>query len=160
MRTDSSSVLSLFLWIGGIPPILSGITAALFPDVYLQFTGAEQFLDPHGHATAVFLLSLQGGDAFVAGTARIIGAIWGNLSVKRFLAATGIVHSGFEIWLLLSTLMDWQTRFPREPFDSALLVEIWFFVALHGLLVMGFTYGLIQRDGPTSMQTTEFEKGS
>lgn len=137
----------MLLWIGGVPPVLSGLVAALVPDVYFQFAGVESVFEPSGYAVAAFILSLQGGDAFVAGTARIIGALYGNLTVKKLLGIVAIAHSCFELWLLPTHFMKWSANYPELKPSGLLLVEVGFFILLHLTLVIGFTWALFFRRG-------------
>lgn len=148
VRNRQSSILTLWLLLGGVPPVLSGLIAALAPKLYVEFAGATDMFEPRGYAAILFVLSLQGGDAFGAGAMCIIGAVYGNLTVKKLFAAVGIAHSCFELWLLPTSYMHWSANHPDAQFSTISLAELWFFFAGHALLVIGFTYGLLVKDAP------------
>ena len=58
--------LSILLWLGGVPPIMSGILASIVPVWYLELTGVTDIISPAGKQALAFLFHLQGGDAWVA----------------------------------------------------------------------------------------------
>ncbi|WP_231512948.1 hypothetical protein [Haloferax mediterranei] len=141
---SANRVLTITLIIGGIAPVLSGILAMFFGDQYIYLMGSDiqgMFTD-HTYPFLLSWVNLQGGDAFVAGISRVIVALIGAYSVKRVFAAVGIFHSLFEMWLLPTQALSWchLTGQCRPLF----VVEIWAFVALHVVLIVGFSYGLYQ----------------
>jgi len=94
-------MLNLFLWLGGLPPVISGICIVLNSELYTGII-ATNIVSLCGNAWPYvsLWLQLQGGDAFVGGMGRIIVAQVGNLRTKKLVAFVGIFHSLFEIWLL------------------------------------------------------------
>lgn len=137
--------LSVFLWLGGVPPLISGVTAMALPHQYGGAVSARMgdFLTPAQLALLTFTLSLQGGDAAVAGLARIFVATWGNLRLKQWMGAVAILHSSFELWLLPSRFLTWCLR-PDVPACRPFVVtEVWAFMALHVVLVAGFAVLLL-----------------
>lgn len=146
MRYSQSSILTFWLLAGGVPAVISGLVAGLAPTLYLDFGGAQDIFEPQGYTAAAFILSLQGGDAFGAGAMRIIGAVYGNLTVKKLFAAIGIVHSCFELRLLLTSFLHRSENFPNIEFSTLAFAEFWFFLAGHAVLIVAFTYGLTVRD--------------
>ena len=88
------------------------------------------------------VLRLQGGDAFVAGAARVSVAVWGGLRLKRWLAGIGIAHSGFELWLLPTKLLGWCRDHPEAGCGAGFHAVVFGFLALHAVLIAGFAVGL------------------
>lgn len=136
---------SVFLWLGGVPPLLSGVVAIALPHEYGSAVSARMgdFLAPAQLALLAFTLSLQGGDAAVAGLARIFVAIWGNLRLKQWMGAVAILHSSFELWLLPSRFLIWCTRPDAPGCRPFIVTEVWAFMALHVVLVAGFAVLLL-----------------
>jgi hypothetical protein len=150
-RRRVSHWLSVFLWLGGVPPLLSGVTAMALPAQYAGAVSARmgEFLAPAQMALLTFTLSLQGGDAAVAGLARIFVAIWGDLKLKQWMGAVAILHSSFELWLLPSRFLTWCLR-PDVPACRPFVVtEVWAFIALHLALVGGFAVLLLRSRRPS-----------
>lgn len=138
-----SSALSALLWLGGLPPLVSGLVAVLAPGIYLRLTLDVGRFDSTAYSLLLFLLRLQGGDAFVAGAARIAVAACGDLRLKKLLAVPAIAHSAFELWLLPSRLLAWCNSHPEAGCSEMLVAEVWLFMALHAVLVCGFTVVLL-----------------
>lgn len=151
-RRSQSSILTLWLVLGGVPPVISGIVAGLTPNAYIEFAGAESVFEPMGRVAAWFIISLQGGDAFGAGAMRLVGAVYGNLKVKKLFAAIGIVHCCFELWLLSSSYLHWEKNYPEYDFSALGMLEFWFFFLGHILLLLGFSYGLLVKDAQAEKQ--------
>jgi hypothetical protein len=131
---------SVFLWLGGVPPLISGATAMALPHLYAGAVSARmsEFLAPAQFAALTFTLSLQGGDAAVAGLARLFVALWGNLRLKQWMGAVAIFHSSFELWLLPSRFLAWCLRPDGPGCRPFVVTEVWAFMALHVVLVVGF----------------------
>ena len=141
---SADRLLTVFLVLGGVPPMLFGFFAMFFGEAYFHFigSGVAQSLG-HGQGFAIFLGNLQGGDAFVAGSCRLAAAFLGSLNLKRIFAAIGIFHSGFELWLLPTKLLTWCKTTPAAACSDLFYVELYFFLGLHGLLVLGFATGIV-----------------
>lgn len=135
-REQESRWLSVMLWLGGVPPVLSGLLAATVPGWYLALTGVPDALAPAGSQAAAFLWHLQGGDAFIAGTARIAVAALGTLALKRILGALMILHSAYELWLIPTHAFTWCER-NAGVCTELYRLELWAFLALHVVLVVG-----------------------
>jgi hypothetical protein len=137
-------LLKTFLLVGGFPPILSGLEAGLAPEAYLNGMGPalDALFGEETYPLLVFMLQLQGGDAFVAGAGRVLVALMGRLRLMRWMAGVGILHSGFEIWLLPQRLLGWSHDLPGAEFSTLLDTLVWSFVALHILLVLGYSTAL------------------
>lgn len=139
-------ILFWSLILGGIPPMASGIVAVFFQDFYFQFVGAgvpDMFAGDTYGLTAV-ILNLQGGDAFVAGSSRVLIAFLGGLMLMRTVAFIGIFHSIYEIWLLSQRLIPWCGDTLSAQCGNLFYAELWGFIALHIILVFGFCYGIIK----------------
>lgn len=139
-------ILFYALLFGGFPPMISGLFAVFLHDVYLNFIGAGvlTILDGPAYGLTTVIANLQGGDAFVAGSARVAVAFLGGLLLMRVVAAIGILHSLFEIWLLSQKLLPWCDATPSAMCSEIFHVEIWFFLLLHLVLVLGFAIGIIR----------------
>lgn len=142
--SSADRVLTITLLLGGLAPVLSGVGAMFFGDQYIWLMGngvRGMFTDNTYHLLITWL-NLQGGDAFVAGISRIIVALAGAYGLKRWFAAVGIFHSCFELWLLPTKALPWchLTGQCRPIF----VAEVWAFIALHVVLVAGFSYGLVR----------------
>lgn len=138
-------VLFWTLLLGGVPPMASGVAAMFFHDAYFNFVGAgvpSLFAGPTYGLTHI-VLNLQGGDAFVAGSARVIVAFVGSLGVMRLFAGIGLLHSLFEIWLLSQRLLPWCVATPSAGCRDIFVAEVWGFIGLHLVLVAGFSIGLM-----------------
>lgn len=133
--------LSILLWLGGVPPIISGICASIAPNWYLAMTGVPDALSPAGNQALAFVFHLQGGDAWVGGAARIAVAVLGGLLLKRIMVAMIILHSSYEIWLLPARGVSWCTAHPGIC-TPLYRMELWAFVLLHVVLVLGSIWAL------------------
>jgi hypothetical protein len=133
--------LSILLWLGGVPPIISGVLASTVPDWYLKMTGVTEILSPAGKQALAFLFHLQGGDAWVGGSARIAVAVLGSLALKRILAILMIVHSSYELWLLPTHAFSWCADHPGVCTPDY-ISELWLFILLHAVLVAGSVWVL------------------
>ncbi|MCA9800454.1 MAG: hypothetical protein KC777_00630 [Cyanobacteria bacterium HKST-UBA02] len=152
---NASRILSIFLILGGIPPMLSGLIAMISAGTYLGFlgSGVSSMYSPDQVGLLEITWNLQGGDAFVAGSARVAVALIGSDAIKCVLAAIGIGHSLFELWLLPSKLITWCHDTPGVQSGSVFDIGVWFFIVLHVLLVLGFTWGLILKYRESSQST-------
>lgn len=139
-----AKILFYALLLGGVPPMLSGLFAVLQHDIYLSFigNGVPGLIEGPGYGLTTVIANLQGGDAFVGGSARVLVAFLGGVLLMRLVAAIGIVHSLFEIWLLTQRLLPWCDATPSAQCGELFRVEIWGFILLHGVLVVGFTVGI------------------
>lgn len=144
--------LSMLLWLGGLPPVVSDILASIAPVWYLSLTGVTGVLSPAGNQALAFLWHLQGGDAWVAGSARIAVAISGTLALKRILVLIMVIHSSYELWLIPTHAFSWCSD--QESVCTALyLGELWAFLLLHVVLIVGSLYALmmpLQKQNGTS----------
>ncbi len=142
-KKSGERILSVMLVLGGLPPILSGVLAMFFGQAYFDFIGSGVAKSlGEGFGFALVVGNLQGGDAFVAGSSRVLVAFLGNLQLKRFFAVIGIFHSSFELWLLPTKLIPWCQNTVSAQCHQYFFLELYFFLALHGLLVLGFAAGL------------------
>jgi hypothetical protein len=153
-RQRISRWFSIFLWLGGVPPVISGAVAITLPHLYANAVSERmgEFLAPPQLALLTFTISLQGGDAAVGGLARIFVAIWGNLRLKQWMGAVAILHSSFELWLLPDRFLAWCARPEAPPCRPFIVTEVWAFMALHVVLVVGFATLLLrsrEADGAT-----------
>ncbi len=139
-RRRLSRWFSGVLWLGGVPPLISGVIAVALPQLYGNAVSARmgEFLAPAQWALLTFVLSLQGGDAAVGGLARIFVAIWGDLRLKQWMGAVAILHSGFELWLLPGRFLAWCMRPDAPGCRPFIVTEVWAFMALHVVLVVAF----------------------
>ena len=139
-------LLRLTLILGGLPPLLSGLAAALAPETFVQTLGggAPAAFSEASFTFVVFLANLQGGDAFIAGFSRIAVAFLGGVGLLRLFAVAGIAHSLFELWRLPGRLLDWAAHAPAEAVSPLLHTEVWAFMSFHTVLAIGFALGLIQ----------------
>lgn len=128
--------LSVLLWLGGLPPVASGVLASIAPAWYLGLTGVTDVISPAGDQALAFLWHLQGGDAWVAGSARIAVALLGNLILKRIMVFIMFIHSSYELWLIPTHAFSWCSD--HEPVCTTLyLGELWAFLSLHIVLIVG-----------------------
>jgi hypothetical protein len=144
-RTNRASrILSVTLILGGVPPMLSGLMAMFLGDHYLAAIGAgiPELFGNGRYGLLEVVGNLQGGDAFVAGFERVVAAAYGRIRIKQLFALVGIFHSSFELWLLPTKLLPWCTSTPAARCSAFIHVEVWLFLALHVVLVLGFSYGL------------------
>ncbi len=154
-RRRVSRWFSVFLWLGGVPPLISGTIAMALPRLYGHAVSArmDEFLAPAQFALLTFTISLQGGDAAVGALARIFVAIWGDLRLKQWMGAAAILHSSFELWLLPSRFLAWCTRPDAPACRPFIVTEVWAFMALHVVLAVGFAVLLLwswrRRTAPT-----------
>lgn len=139
-------ILFYALLLGGFPPMISGLFAVFLHDIYLNFigTGVLAILDGPAYGLSTVIANLQGGDAFVAGSARVAVAFLGGLTLMRVVAGIGIIHSLFEIWLLSQKLLPWCDATPSAMCSELFHIEIWSFLLLHLILVFGFGFGIIR----------------
>ena len=138
---NGAKILKYSLLLGGIPPLLSGAIAMFFPDIYLNFIGPKvmDLLEGPAYGLVFVIGSLQGGDALVAGISRIIVAYSNAPKIMAGFAVVGIFHSLFELWLLPVKLLPWcdEYKYCSQGFQS----EVWGFLGLHLLLIVGFMIG-------------------
>lgn len=128
--------LSIILWLGGLPPVVSGVLASIAPAWYLSLTGVTDVTSPAGDQALAFLWHLQGGDAWVAGSARIAVASFGSLILKRIMVFIMLIHSSYELWLIPTHAFSWCSD--QEPVCTTLyLSELWAFLSLHIVLIIG-----------------------
>ena len=128
--------LSWLLWLGGLPPVMSGLLASIVPAWYLGLTGVTDTMSPAGQQALAFVWHLQGGDAWVAGSARIAVAMFGTLVLKRILVFIMLLHSSYELWLIPTHAFPWCAD--QSPACTSLyLGELWAFMGLHLVLVAG-----------------------
>lgn len=113
--------LTFGLVLGGIAPCLSGVLAASSPGTYVDSLGhtIPFIFTTDAYRFFKFWMRLQGGDAFVAGAARVAGALVGSTEMKRLLAVVGVLHSAFEIVLIPSDLLQWCSS--TGKFDAVAL---------------------------------------
>ncbi|MES1943464.1 hypothetical protein PC39_05100 [Salinisphaera sp. PC39] len=138
---NEDRILTALLLLGGVPPLISGLLASAAPLWYLGLTGVTEVVGPAARDAMAFLWHLQGGDAAVAGAARVAVALLGGLLLKRLMVAMIVVHSGYEIWLLPSHAFPWCAA--HEGVCTPLYVaELWAFLALHLVLVAGGLWAL------------------
>lgn len=153
--SSASRILSVFLILGGLPPMLSGIIAMTSAGTYLGFlgNGVPSMYSADQIGLLEITWNLQGGDAFVAGSARVAAALIGSDAIKCVLAAIGIGHSLFELWLLPAKLIVWCHDTPGVQSGRVFDIGVGFFIVLHVLLVLGFTRGLILKYRESSQAT-------
>lgn len=145
--------LSILLWLGGVPPVVSGILASVAPGLYLELAGISDALSVAGNQAIAFIFHLQGGDAWVAGLGRITIALFGSLLLKRITISIAIVHSLYEIWLLPVRGLGWCEE--NAGVCSSLFVsELWAFVGLHVVLVVGSILAFLASKGSTIRRLT------
>ena len=139
-------LLRLTLVLGGLPPLISGLAAAFAADAYLRTLGSglPDMFPREAYPFVLFLTNLQGGDAFVAGFSRLVAAFLGTPRLLQLFALAGIAHSGYELWLLPRRLLAWAEQAPPEAVSPVLYTEVWAFLGLHAVLILGFTLGLVQ----------------
>ncbi|MFC4257715.1 hypothetical protein ACFOZ5_01580 [Marinobacter lacisalsi] len=145
--------LSALLWLGGLPPVVSGVLASAAPDWYLGLTGVTDVISPAGDQALAFLWHLQGGDAWVAGSARIAVALLGSLMLKRTMVFIMLMHSSYELWLLPTHAFSWCSN--QESVCTTLyLVELWAFLSLHTVLIAGSVFVLTMPQRPNERLET------
>lgn len=147
LKISSSKILSIFLILGGIPPMLSGIIAMTSANTYLNFIGAGVLSLFAGDRLGLLQVTwnLQGGDAFVAGSARVAIALLGTDSLKSIVAAIGIARSLYELWILPMKLIPWCQSTPQVECGTIFNIGVWSFIVLHVFLVLGFSWGLLSK---------------
>lgn len=143
-RRRGERVLTAALLVGGVAPVLSGVAAAFFGNAYVHLVGPDVpgMFSAEAYDMLLLWVNLQGGDAFVAGASRVVVALLGALALKRAFAAIGVLHSGYELWLLPSRGLTWC-----DATGACRPLAVWelrLFVALHVALVLGFGYGLVR----------------
>ena len=124
--------------------MVSGLLAMFAADTYLWMIGSRIHSLYHG---ALFGLlrgtwNLQGGDAFVAGSARGAVALLGSTRLKQIMAVIGLGHSAYELWILPTVFIAWCNDTPAAHCGVIFRVGVAFFMGLHVLLVTGFVLGL------------------
>lgn len=144
MKVNGEKILKVTLLVGGIPPALSGFFAMFFPDLYFDFIGPLVGEAVQGKVYGLIFVigSLQGGDAFVAGMSRIFVSYSKHSRLMVAFGFVGIFHSIFELWLLPQKLITWCEE--EGLCSQVFQYEVWGFVFLHVLLLLGFSIGCWQ----------------
>lgn len=144
-KTLSSKILSITLFIGGIFPFISGLFAMFGTDFYVRFlsNGIPNIFNKESYSLFLIVWGLQGGDAFVAGISRIFVSFSKSINLKLLFSFIGIFHSIYELILLNSKLLEWMNKINQINISNIFYIEVWMFIVLHIILIIGFTMGIL-----------------
>lgn len=140
-----TKILKFTLLLGGIPPMLSGLFAMFGTDLYIKLMNPaiQSLFSTEGYSLLLGVWGLQGGDAFVGGISRVFVAWKGEIRLMQLFALVGIFHSGYELYLLPAKFLSLSFETTGAAPSQIFYTEIWAFIALHIILVIGFVAGFL-----------------